>query len=67
VEIGFTRGHLLPNNSGILLDRGRNTVRSIAFSSLQDFYSREEAVREVIQEALLLDISDTNYRPQIPR
>lgn len=54
VEIGFTKGHLLPNAAGLLLDRGRKTVRSIEFRSYDDFLDREEAIREVIQEALLL-------------
>ncbi|WP_262918506.1 DUF1801 domain-containing protein [Telluribacter sp. SYSU D00476] len=54
VEIGFTKGHLLGNEAGVLLERGRKTVRSIEFKTYDDFVFREEAIREVIQEALLL-------------
>ncbi len=67
VEIGFTKGQLLTNATGLLLERGRKTVRSIEFRSYDDFLDREEAVRELIQEALLLQNRQYGYLPQMPR
>jgi hypothetical protein len=55
VELGFTKGYLLEDPYSILLSRNRTQVRSIAFYTTSDFTSREEAVLETIQRALMLN------------
>ncbi len=55
VELGFTKGHLLSDPDGILLDRNRKTVKSIEFQSREDITRREDFILEAIQRALLLN------------
>ena len=53
VEMAFIRGNELSNIQGILEARGRSQVRGIILKPGEPF--PDEAIREVIQEALLLD------------
>lgn len=55
VELGFTKGHELPDPAGILLDRNRKLVKSIEFHSLLDVNRREDSILEIIQQALWLN------------
>jgi hypothetical protein len=60
VELGFPKGHLLNHDpAGIVVDKGRRNVRSIEFRSPDDFHSREEAIREVLQRVLMLNEKST--------
>lgn len=53
IELAFLRGNELSNEQGLLEFRGRKQVSGIIFYHLNEI--PEEAVMEVIQEALLLD------------
>lgn len=55
VELGFPRGNELSNEQGLLEAKGRAQVRTIAFGSLTDIIAHENALREIIQEVILLD------------
>ncbi|OWY18967.1 DUF1801 domain-containing protein [Sphingobacteriales bacterium UPWRP_1] len=53
VELGFTRGAELQNESGLLQAKGRKTVSSVTFATPADI--PEETLLQVWHEALLLD------------
>ena len=53
MEFAFTRGNELCNAYGLLEHKNRKQVSSIIFSSLQDVPEKE--MRELIQEAIILD------------
>jgi hypothetical protein len=53
VELAFTRANELSNEQGLLDFRGRKQVGGIVFQKTKDI--PEEAVLEIVQEALLLD------------
>lgn len=53
IELAFLRGNELSNEQGLLDFRGRKQVAGIVFNQLAGI--PEEAVMEMIQEALLLD------------
>lgn len=53
VTLGLCYGNLLSNAQGLLLKEGRKQVYVIRFSSLDQI--DEHAVREIIQEAVLVD------------
>ena len=53
IELAFLRGNELSNEQGLLEFRGRKQVSGIVFYQLNEI--PEEAVMEIIQEALLLD------------
>lgn len=53
IELAFLRGNELSNEQGLLGFRGRKQVSGIIFYQLHEI--PEEAVREIVQEALLLD------------
>ena len=53
VELSFIRGNELSNAQGLLLSKDRKQVRSLSFDSMKNI--KEDAVMEVIHEALLLD------------
>jgi hypothetical protein len=55
VELGFPKGYLIKDPTGLLLTRNRTTVRSLDFLSTEDFTSREQAILELIQLALMLN------------
>jgi len=53
IELAFVQGAELSNEQGLLQARGRKMVTGVVFQSVDDI--PEEALLEVIQEALLLD------------
>ncbi len=53
VEFVFTRANELSNANGLLNFKDRTQVAGITFSTTQEI--SDESVREIIQEALLLD------------
>ncbi len=53
IELVFLRGNELSNEQGILDAKGRKQVRGISCHRLEDI--PEEAVREILEEAILLD------------
>ena len=52
--MGFFYGVDLSNEQGILESRERKQVQSIPIYSLDDYYEKELALREILQEALLV-------------
>ncbi|MFM2286760.1 MAG: hypothetical protein RLZZ543_2257 [Bacteroidota bacterium] len=55
VDLGFHRGMELSDAQGILETRDRNVVRSIAILNWNEFLEKRNTIREVVQEALLLN------------
>jgi len=53
VYIAFLRGFELSNEQGILEANGRTMIKSITYTHVKDI--QEEPLREIIQEALLLN------------
>ena len=53
VELAFTRGNELSNVQGILQDKGRKQVQGMEVFVLSEVPT--QSLREVVQEALLLD------------
>jgi hypothetical protein len=53
VTLGLCYGNLLSNEQGLLLKEGRKQVYMIKYSSIKEI--NEQAVREIIQEAVLVD------------
>ena len=53
IELAFTRGNELSNAQGLLENKGRKQIFGIEVYDVNDLY--EEALFEVLQEALLLD------------
>jgi hypothetical protein len=53
IEFAFVRGNELSNEQGILSNKGRKQVYSIAFEKISDIPMK--IVNEIIQEAILLD------------
>ena len=53
IELVFIYGRKLSNTQGILNDKGRKQVSGIEFSNLDEI--PQEAIFEIIQEALLID------------
>jgi hypothetical protein len=53
IEFSFVRGNELSNHQGILDNKGRKQVYSIEFEKLPDIPLQQ--IREIIQEAILLD------------
>lgn len=58
VELAFLRGRELSSEQGLLNFRERKQIAGVIFGSVGDI--PEEAVRQVIQEALIVD--ETPYR-----
>lgn len=52
VDIAFLSGHELPDEAGLLEERGRKMVKSLVVRNRSDF--DEDVIRTYIQEALLL-------------
>ncbi len=61
ISLCFLRGYELSNEQGLLESKGRKQVTSIDFSSVDDIPEKE--VREIINEALLLD-EMVPYKPK---
>lgn len=55
VEVGFLRGNELSNEQGLLEARDRRTIRGVTLMNFDDLARKEEALLEIIQEALLLE------------
>ncbi len=53
IEFAFTRGKELSNESGILKANGRKQVMGIIFNDIREI--KQEAILEIIHEAILLD------------
>ncbi len=64
IEFVFTRGKELSNARGILESRGRKEVSGIRLKTLDDIPL--ESLREVIQEAILLDETVPYSSPWFP-
>ncbi|MTI87214.1 MAG: DUF1801 domain-containing protein [Balneolaceae bacterium] len=60
VSLCFIRGYELSNEQGILESKGRKQVLSVDFGSVDEI--PEEAIREIINEALFLD-ETVPYKP----
>jgi hypothetical protein len=54
-DLGFVRGTSLSNEQGLLEQKDRQTVCTLTFVSLQEVLEQEEAIREILQEAILLE------------
>jgi hypothetical protein len=61
VELAFVRGNELSNEQGLLIGGGRKQVLGVEFATTDDI--PHEMLREVIQEAILLDQS-VPYSPK---
>ena len=57
VSLGFCYGNKLSNDQGLLLAEGRKQVYIIRFRSMKDFNVMENSIKEIVQEAVLLDES----------
>ncbi|MDF9799651.1 hypothetical protein OKW21_004914 [Catalinimonas alkaloidigena] len=55
IELVFLRANELSNEQGLLESRGRKQVKGVIFYKLNEI--PEQAIHEVVQEALLLDES----------
>ncbi|MFN8355325.1 MAG: DUF1801 domain-containing protein [Spirosomataceae bacterium] len=55
VDLGFVRGFELSNEQGLLEEKGRKVVRTIAFRSVEEVNQREEALLQLIHEAIIVD------------
>ncbi|MEK6477283.1 DUF1801 domain-containing protein [Catalinimonas sp. 4WD22] len=55
IELVFLRANELSNEQGLLESRGRKQVKGIVFYHISEI--PEQAIHEIIQEALLLDKS----------
>lgn len=55
IYIGFVRGHQLSNGHGLLEKKDRKFVRSIHFYSLAELEEREEQIRQILNEAAILN------------
>lgn len=55
VDIGFTKGYELSNTSGLLEAKGRKQVRTITFHSVAEVEENEEALRQLLNEAAILN------------
>jgi hypothetical protein len=55
VDICFIRGTELSNEQGLLEQKDRKTICSVTFYTFDELKEKEEAMREIIQEAILLN------------
>jgi hypothetical protein len=60
VYIAFIRGFELSNEQGLLEANGRTQIKSITYFDVKEI--KEEPLREIIQEALLLNEEHFNRR-----
>lgn len=63
VELCFLRGFELSNAQALLEARDRQSVKGVTIQDLADFAEKEESLREIIQEALLLEERIGNRPP----
>jgi hypothetical protein len=55
VELCFLRGVELSNEQGLLDAKGRRIISGVMIKDLEDLKLKEQSIREIIQEALILD------------
>jgi hypothetical protein len=55
VYIGFVRGHQLSNEQGLLEIKKRKYIRSMHFFSLAELEEKEETIRQILNEAAILN------------
>lgn len=55
VYIGFVRGHELSNEQGLLEIKDRKYIRSIHFHSLAELGEMDYAIRQILNEAAILN------------
>jgi hypothetical protein len=55
VDLSFTKGNKLSNEQKLLEDKKRKTVASIRFHSLAEAEEREEQIRQILNEAAILN------------
>jgi len=55
VEVCFLRGDELSNEQGLLEARNRRNVSGVTIRDLADLAQKEDALLEIIQEAILLE------------
>ena len=57
IELAFTRAKELSNENGLLDFQDRKQVAGIILHSLADLENKSVAIREILQEAFILDES----------
>ena len=55
VDLGFVKGYELPNEHGLLESNGRKHTMSITFHSVAEVEEHEETVRQILNEAAILN------------
>jgi len=55
VDLALTRGAELSNKQGLLQQKGRKQVSSIRFHSLAEAEEHAQAVRQILNEAIILN------------
>jgi uncharacterized protein YdhG (YjbR/CyaY superfamily) len=55
VDLSFTKGKKLSNGHKLLEGKNRKTVASIRFHSLAEVEEREEKIRQILNEAAILN------------
>ena len=55
VDLSFVNGKKLSNEQKLLEDKNRKTVASIRFHSLAEVEEREEQIRQILNEAAILN------------
>jgi uncharacterized protein YdhG (YjbR/CyaY superfamily) len=55
VDLSFTKGNKLSNEQQLLENKKRKTVASIRFHSLAEVEEREEQIRQILNEAAILN------------
>jgi tyrosine-protein phosphatase YwqE len=55
VELCFLRGVELSNEQGLLDAKGRRIISGLQIKDIEDLKLKEQSIREIIQEALILD------------
>jgi hypothetical protein len=55
VDLGFCAGYLLSDEHNILEARNRKQVKTVTFQSVEEVIAKEETLRYILQEALLIN------------
>lgn len=55
VDLGLTRGVELSNKQGLLQQKGRKQVSTIRFHSLAEAEEHAQSVRQILNEAIILN------------
>lgn len=67
VYIGLVKGYQLSNEQGILETKNRKFIRSIHFYSLAEVQEKEEVVRQVLNEAAILNEYSAQQKKKIKK